>query len=215
VSALTALALFAAVFITLIVPGQDFVTVVRLSVTRSRSAGIAAAGGVSTGLLVWSLASLLGVAALLEHHADLGRGLRMGGAVVLAGFGLYAIFRALVPARAASADATGTGSAAIAATGLRGWATGLLSNLSNVKLLVFFGSIFSGFVPHGIGLGGIALIACGIAAMSFGWFGLVAVLGSHPRLARLYLRAGRSMDVAFGLVFIAIAAIVFCGALAG
>jgi threonine efflux protein len=90
---------------------------------------------------------------------------------------------------------------------LRSWATGLASNLSNAKLLVFFGSLFSGFLPHRLGPAEVALVAGEVAVLAAAWFGLVAVLGSHPRVSGLYRRYRRGLDVASGLVLIAIGAL--------
>jgi len=146
---------------------------------------------------------VLGVSALLDDHVGLSSALRIGGAVTLMAFGMYSIVQAL---RAGSTTALG------ASVGDRiglnqslvgAWATGLLSNLTNIKLLVFFSSIFSGFLPDNLSMTENALIALGMATIGFGWFSLVATIGSHPPVALAYQRARRGMDVAFGLVFIA------------
>jgi len=205
--------LFTTFLIMLVVPGQDFVMIARISVARSRRAGIAAAAGVSTGLLFWLLASILGVSALLDDNADLSRLLRLGGASLLAAFGIFSVAAALRSGRKAPSEPSLVPEETTASPLLRGWAAGLFSNLSNVKLLVFFGSIFSGVLPEGLTPVETALIALELGALSFGWFSLVAILGSHPRVARAYQRASRGMDVVFGLVFIAIGTVLFVGGL--
>lgn len=187
----------------LVVPGQDFVTVARLSMSRSRSAGIAAASGTATGLLFWSLASVLGISALLDDNIGLSRALRLGGAVTLMAFGLYAIVRALRADPTTPLEASARLRIGVDRPLLQAWATGLVSNLTNVKLLVFFSSIFSGFLPDDLSLSENGLIALAMAGIGFGWFSLVATIGSHPRVAQAYHRAQRGMDVVFGLVFVA------------
>ena len=191
--------------VALVVPGQDFVTVARLSMSRSRRVGIAAASGTATGLLFWALASVLGISALLDDNAELSRALRVGGAVTLIAFGIFSIVDAF---RAGADSKTPVTAPPRRRTGpdrplLRGWTTGLISNLTNIKLLVFFSSIFSGFLPDNLSMTENALIALGMATIGFGWFSLVATIGSHPPVALAYQRARRGMDVAFGLVFIA------------
>ena len=200
------LTLFTTFLIMLVVPGQDFVMVARISVSRSRRMGIAAAAGVSIGLLVWILASILGISALLDDNADLSRLLRVGGAALLAAFGVFSVVAALRSARKTPLEQHTVLDGAAGNPVLRGWAAGLLSNLSNVKLVVFFGSIFSGVLPHGLTVGENTLIAVAMGAIAFGWFSSVAILGSHPRVAQAYQRASRGMDVVFGLIFIAIGA---------
>jgi threonine efflux protein len=203
------LTLFTTFLIMLVVPGQDFVMIARMSVARSRRVGIAAAAGVSTGLAIWLLASILGVSALLDDNAGLSRVLRLGGATLLAAFGVLSVVAALRSGRKAPAEVSLVSETTASSPLLRGWAAGLFSNLSNVKLLVFFGSIFSGVLPEGLSVVETALIAVTMAALSFGWFSLVAILGSHPLVARAYQRASRGMDVVFGLVFIAIGTVLF------
>ena len=197
--------LFTTFLIMLVIPGQDFVMVTRIAVSRSRRMGIAAAAGVSTGLLVWLLASILGVSALLDDNADLSRLLRFGGAALLAAFGVFSVIAALRSSRTTPLELSAL-PGAVGNPVFRGWAAGLFSNLSNVKLVVFFGSIFSGVLPHGLSVGENTLIAVAMGVLSFGWFSSVAILGSHPRVARAYQRASRGMDVVFGLIFIAIGA---------
>jgi threonine efflux protein len=205
--------LFTTFLIMLVVPGQDFVMIARMSVARSRGVGIAAAAGVSTGLLFWLVASILGVSALLDDNAGLSRLLRLGGATLLAAFGVFSVGAALRLKRKTPGDMPLVVETAKANPLLRGWAAGLFSNLSNVKLLIFFGSIFSGVLPEGLTPIETVLIAVALGALSFGWFSLVAVLGSHPRVARAYQRASRGMDVVFGLVFIAIGTVFFVSGL--
>jgi threonine efflux protein len=198
--------LFVALVAVLVVPGQDFVTVLRLSASRSRLVGLAAAGGVSTGLLIWALAALLGLSALLDDNAGLRSSLRLTGATLLIAIGAYVVIKGLMvrPRVPVALHVPGT---TVPIPLLRSWATGLASNLSNAKLLVFFGSLFSGFLPHRLGPAEVALVAGEVAVLAAAWFGLVAVLGSHPRVSGLYRRYRRGLDVASGLVFIAIGAL--------
>jgi threonine efflux protein len=194
--------------VLLVVPGQDFVTIARLSMSRSRRIGIAAAAGTATGMLFWALASVLGISALLADNTGLSHALRLGGALTLAGFGVHSVVqalraKALEPLRPSARDDIRPPRPL-----LRGWATGLLSNLTNLKLLVFFSSIFSGFLPNDLPLSEKLLTALAMAALAFGWFSTVAILGSHPRVVRAYQDASRGMDVAFGLVFIGVGVLI-------
>jgi len=198
-----AIPLLTTFLVVLVVPGQDFATVARMSMSRSRRVGIAAASGTATGLLFWALASVLGVSALLDDNVGFSGALRIGGAVTLVAFGTYSIVRALLAGSTTPLEASAGSRIGLNCPLVQAWATGLLSNLTNIKLLVFFSSIFSGFLPDNLSAPENALIALALAAIGFGWFSLVATLGSHPRVAQAYNRARRGMDVAFGLVFIA------------
>jgi threonine efflux protein len=196
--------LFATFFLMLVVPGQDFVMIARMSMSRSRRAGIAAAAGVSTGLLVWLLASILGVSALLDDNVSLSRLLRLGGATLLVVLGVLSVVTALRAERKTPSEPLVVPEMMLSSPLFRGWATGLLSNLSNAKLIVFFGGIFSGVLPEGLTLLETALLAAAMGVLAFGWFALVAIVGSHHRVAQAYQRASRGMDIVFGFIFIAI-----------
>jgi threonine efflux protein len=195
----------------LVVPGQDFVTVVRISASRSRGVGIAAAGGVSSGLLAWALAALLGLSTVLQDNTDLRAALGRTGAVLLIAIGAYAAMKTLVSRPRVALEPVSRGTA-VSTPLLRGWVSGLMSNLSNAKLIVFFGSIFTGFLPHRLGPAEVLLVAAEVAVLALVWFSFVAVLGSHPRVSGLYRRYSRGLDVASGLVFIAIGSVLFASA---
>lgn len=212
-SFIVVITLFTTFLIAVIVPGQDFVTVVRLSVSRSRHEGIAAAAGVSTGLFIWALAALLGVSALLEDNTSLSHALRLGGAILLMAIGAYSVVTAILVGTTSAPGPVAVDGIPVRGPMLGGWVTGLLSNLSNVKLLVFFGTIFSGVLPENLTGIETALIATVMAALAFGWFCSVALLGSHPRVSRAYQRASRSMDIAFGGVLVVIGVLIFSSAL--
>lgn len=208
ISYIVIITLFSTVLIGLVVPGQDFVTIVRLSMSRSRRVGIAAALGVSTGLLFWSLGSLLGLSVLLDSNEGLSRVLRLGGASLLIALGAYAGISAFLATTGRAPEESAVRMTATSRPLLHGWAVGLVSNLSNVKLLVFFGTIFSGLLPHDLDGVEIAIITIVTSALSFGWFTLVALLGSHPRVSRAYQRAGRTMDMVFGLILVVIGVLI-------
>jgi len=196
--------LFSAFVVAVVVPGQDFVMVVRMSVSRSLRSGVGVAAGSATGLLLWGAASIIGVSALLGDDSGVSRLLRVGGAAVLAAFGLYSVVHAIVAKRSPAGDLRPRSVAEPPHPFARGWAVGLFSNLTNVKLLVFFTSLFSGLLPADVTVIEGAAILIAMGAFAFGWFSLIALLGSRPKVAAAYQRAGRGIDVVFGLVFVAI-----------
>jgi threonine efflux protein len=206
VSLVVVATLFSAFVVAVVVPGQDFVMVVRMSVSKSLRSGVGVAAGSATGLLLWGTASIIGVSALLGDDSGVSRALRIGGASVLAAYGLYSAVRAIGAKRSPAVDLAPRSVAEPRHPFARGWATGLFSNLTNAKLLVFFTSLFSGLLPSEVKVveGAILLVAMG--AFAFGWFSLIALLGSRPRVAAAYQRAGRGIDIVFGVVFIAIGA---------
>ena len=196
--------LFSAFVVPVVVPGPDFVMVVRMSVSRSLRSGVGVAAGSATGLLLWGTASIIGVSALLGDDSGLSRLLRIGGASVLAAYGLYSVVHAIAATRAPAADLSPSAVSPQQYPFVRGWAVGLFSNLTNVKLLVFFTSLFSGLLPSDVTVVEGTLILVFMGVFAFGWFSLIALLGSRPKIAAGYQRVGRQIDIVFGLVFVAI-----------
>jgi threonine/homoserine/homoserine lactone efflux protein len=116
-----------------ITPGVDMALVARNVLGGGRGAGIRTSFGISLGLLVWGAVSGLGVAAILAGSASAYSVLRWVGAAYLVFLGLQALWRSgrRQPDPPASAAYAGAGS-------IR---QGLLTNLLNPKIAVFYTTV--------------------------------------------------------------------------
>jgi threonine/homoserine/homoserine lactone efflux protein len=139
----TDLAGFVALAIVVIVtPGPDTALTIRNTLVGGRPAGIATAVGVALGQATWSLATSVGVAALLVAAEPAFVALKLAGAaylIYLGGQSLWSAFRGR-PAAPTLDRTTSSGRPAVA---LR---QGILSNLTNPKMAVFFPSLLPQFV---------------------------------------------------------------------
>lgn len=178
----TSVLAFAAVAAALTVtPGLDTALVLRAALTRSRGAALATGAGIVAGLLVWGAAAAVGVSALVAASATAYDLLRYAGAGYLVWVGGRLLLRA---ARGtAVVDAGGdlaTGSAWRAAR------TGLVTNLLNPKIGVFYVAVVPPFVPAGSDPLLVGLLLAGVhGALSLVWFGLLAaVAGAAGRWLR-------------------------------
>ncbi|MEL6746640.1 MAG: LysE family transporter, partial [Pseudomonadota bacterium] len=61
----------------LILPGPDFVAVIRSASTRGRGAGVATAAGVAVGIFIFAGLSMLGLSALLQQYQWLATAIRI------------------------------------------------------------------------------------------------------------------------------------------
>ena len=192
------LATLAAVqLLAVISPGQSFVVISKLALSDNRPAAISAALGMGLGSVIWASAALLGVAFILEQAAWLFALMKLAG-------GAYLVFLALSIWRHAAepmADVTGNGGA----TGLgRGFGLGLLTQLANPKVMVFFGSIFFALLPADPApwVYGAALAIVFLNETI--WYSLVAVAFSVGRARRVYAGVktvtDRLMAGALGLI---------------
>jgi threonine/homoserine/homoserine lactone efflux protein len=176
-------------------PGQDTALTIRNTLLGGRTAGAATAAGVATGQGVWTIATSAGLAIVLMASAPLFFAIRLAGAAYLVYLGLRAI---VLPTRWG-----GGGQAAGGAMPRRtAFLQGLLSNLSNAKMVAFFIGLLPPFAgPHP---SFILLLALGVnfCLLTLAW--LVAYAFAVERLSRWLRRnkVRRALDLALGSVLI-------------
>lgn len=167
-------------------PGPNFLIVTQTAMSRTRRAGVAAALGIAAGAAVWSGSVVLGLSALFGQFPWLHGALRVlgGGYLVYLGIRLW---------RAAAQPLPGAACAA-GATDWRAFRRGLLTNLTNPKAALFYGSVFAAFLAPGlpawVGLAAVALILANSAL----WHVALACLFSTGRAQRAYGRLKRWID---------------------
>ncbi|HET9471790.1 MAG TPA: LysE family translocator [Usitatibacter sp.] len=134
-----ALGVYVAASLALIAtPGQDMMYVISRSLAQGRAAGLASAAGVCLGILVHTALAALGVGALLRASPALFLALRLGGAAYLAWLGLRML---LAPPREGLA-----GRSPAHATLPSLVRQGMLSNVTNPKIILFFVAFLPQFV---------------------------------------------------------------------
>jgi threonine/homoserine/homoserine lactone efflux protein len=136
----------------ILAPGPDSLLVLRNTLRHGRRAGWVTATGTLSGLLAWAAAAAFGLSALLRV-SHLGYDvLRLAGAGYLIWLGLSSLrpFRRAHPGPGAAAGlATPAGPTPDRAGWGRVYLNGLLSNLFNPKIGVFFIAFLPGFIPAG------------------------------------------------------------------
>ena len=180
-------------------PGPDNVFVLMQSATHGRKAGLLVTLGLCTGLLGHTAAVALGLAAVLAASATAFMALKLAGAAYLL-YLAWGAFRAPV-----GPIAEGT------VPDLKPWrmyGRGVIMNLSNPKVGIFFLAFLPQFVPPNAGpvalqvawLGGVFMLATLLVFGGFAWFaGLVGGLFKRST------RAQRGINWLAGTVFVALA----------
>jgi RhtB (resistance to homoserine/threonine) family protein len=130
----------------IVTPGPDMALVTKNALLYGQRAALATSLGVNTGLLVWTVASALGVAALLRASALGFTALKLIGAAYLIWLGVQALRAASPRRRGLGLPTPATGNPVDARVGFR---QGLLSNLANPKIAMFFTSLLPQFVASG------------------------------------------------------------------
>ncbi len=195
------LAGFVALAIVVIVtPGPDTALTIRNTLVGGRPAGIATATGVALGQATWSLATSIGVAALLVAAEPAFAALKLAGAAYLIYLGAQSLWSAF-HGRAAHPTLERGAARVPTATALR---QGVLSNLTNPKMAVFFPSLLPQFVaadaPPFIALFALGIVFC---SMTLAWLTAYsfAVARAGDVLRRSAVRRG--IEAVTGAVLVA------------
>ena len=179
-------------------PGQDTALTIRNTLAGGRRNGIETALGVATGQAVWTLAASAGVVALLRASEPVFHALRLVGAAYLVYLGGHSLAAALGRRRAARDSVRARGGDTVR----HGFRQGVLSNLGNPKMAVFFATLLPQFAPHGAF---VVLLALGLVFCSLTLAWLVLYASAVAKATRLLRgRARRGLDAATGVVLVAL-----------
>ncbi|HBL7230204.1 TPA: threonine export protein RhtC [Serratia marcescens] len=182
--------------IALMSPGPDFFFVSQTAASRSRREAMMGVVGISLGIVVWAGVALMGLHLILQKMAWLHQIIMVGGGIYLCWMG----WQLLRSARAQQAQPAAEAQVALPKAG-RSFIRGFLTNLSNPKAVIYFGSVFSLFVGDSVGAvarWGLFLL---IVAETFVWFSLVAVVFALPAMRRGYQRLAKWIDGVAGVLF--------------
>jgi threonine/homoserine/homoserine lactone efflux protein len=181
--------------VVIVTPGQDTALTIRNALLGGRGAGIFTAVGVAGGQAVWALATSVGLAALIVAFEPAFVALKVAGAAFLVYLGIHALLRAF---RGGVEELPGRRSELGPRLALR---QGLLSNLGNPKMAVFFTSLLPQFGSSFAALLALGLLFC---TMTLVWLSAyaVAVAKAGDVLRRPLVR--RVFDAVLGVVLVAL-----------
>lgn len=171
-----------------LIPGIDTALVLRTSITKSRQAGFATALGIQTGVLFWGAAAGLGATAVLAASETAYRIMTLAGAAYLAWMGIAMVVKTFSRHNQTYAEGNATEQQAnrlVRGGAWRGWTTGLITNLLNPKVGMFYLATIPQFMaadvaPLAMGLLLAAVhVACGVIWCS------ILVLGGSALGSRL------------------------------
>jgi threonine/homoserine/homoserine lactone efflux protein len=192
---------FAVAAIVVVTPGPDMALVMRNTIAGGRSAGLVTSLGTCSGLLVHATAAALGLSAILLASSRAFTVVKLAGAAYLVGLGLVALLRS----RAAEPETPSSASRRISAW--TAYRQGVLTNVLNPKVAVFFLSLLPQFVEPGEGstvrllLLASLFIALGLAWLTTYTLALDALGGvlSRARVRRAIERLTGAVLVALGV----------------
>jgi RhtB (resistance to homoserine/threonine) family protein len=190
---------FLAIAIVVILsPGPDFALVTRNALRFGRRSALLTSLGVCTGLSTWTVAAVLGLAALLRASATAFTVLRIAGAIYLIYLGIQSLLRVTPhpnPPPQGGRDST----SAVRSPFLQG----VLNNLLNPKIAVFFTSVLPQFVTVGPQAAGqLAVLGAIFVTIVLVYLCAYAVFAASAADLLLRPSVRRVMDTITGLVLI-------------
>ena len=187
--------------IVIVVPGPDTAVVTKNVLVHGRRAAFGTSLGVGAGLSVWTLAAAVGVASVVRASAVAFTVLKLIGALYLVWLGLQALRAAgrtesVARFPAVSKPAMGA---------LGGFRQGLLSDLANPKIGIFFTSLLPQFVDPGqsvllpfLALGAVFVL------MTLLWLSAYCLIAARAAKTLQRPRVKAAMDRVTGIVLIAL-----------
>lgn len=177
-----------------VLPGPDTLVIIRSMLRGGRRRAVLTAVGGLTGLCVWVAAASLGLAAVLRASHDAYYALKIAGAVYLVWLGIQSVRARRSVSLPEERPAAGRTS---------GFGAGLLTNLLNPKVGVFFVAFLPGFVPDGMPVGATSLLLGGIYIVETAVYAAVLVALYGPVVRWMTTdRVRRRLDRLMGVVFI-------------
>ncbi|EEH64419.1 translocator protein, LysE family [Gleimia coleocanis DSM 15436] len=217
----TWVAILTAFTVAVISPGPDFLTVLRASLNYGRKNGYATAAGIAFGTSLWIIATMAGLATLLNTYPALGTFTRLGGAALLFYFGLrilWGLYRSVYnpagsavsagesdrPRESADSVAHPNGNSRMPAY-RSAWLGFVTTTIGNPKAIIFYSSLFASMLPAQIYFSEGAILGLTMVTISFNWFALVATVASNPKFIAGYERVKHPVDTLLGALFVVLA----------
>lgn len=178
-------------------PGADTMLVVRSAAVRGRRAGLLTVLGIGSGLFIHATLSALGLSVVLVRSARVFEGVKLAGA-------LYLLFLGVQALRSAARGAPVTESPAGTTGARRAYVEGLLTNVLNPKVAIFYLAFLPQFIgPDDAVLARSILLASIHFVEGLVWLSLVTLFVARLRPVLARPRVQRALESVTGLVFIA------------
>ncbi|HET7855465.1 MAG TPA: LysE family translocator [Gaiellaceae bacterium] len=187
--------------IVIVTPGQDTALTIRNTLLGGRRAGVFTALGVCSGQACWTVAASAGIAALLVASEPAFVAVKVAGAAYLVFLGAQSLWSAVrrVPRHRLETAVSGRSLEPRVA-----FRQGLVSNLGNPKMAVFFTSLLPQFTPGGEAAFGV-MLALGFVFWTMTLVWLIAYAFAVARAGDFLRRPRirRALDAVVGAVLVA------------
>ena len=199
---LVLIAIFAVFIPALMLPGPDFIGVVRSSLGRGTKAGLLTTAGVTVGLGFYATLSLVGLAAIMIQYQWLAITVRVLGGLYLCYLGV----RLLLEARKAS-NTNGYDAVDGQDNKTGAWGSllfGFTVTLTNPKAIVLFASVFAPAITTETPVWLMVAMVSLVMLSSAVWYTCVSLFFTAPMVRQRFLNARHWIERVAGVCFVAI-----------
>lgn len=186
----------------ILTPGPDTALVTRSALIAGRRAASFTTLGIGVGSIIWALASVLGIAVLLEKSAVAFTLLKFVGAAYLGYLGVRSLIASFRHTRSATAMLPDP--PVMPPRNLVAFRQGLLNNLLNPKAGAIFATVFPQFIHPGDPLLRLLLMLLAYEAILLSWLTLYGLLVSRAGQSRFGARVRSMLQGVTGVVLLAL-----------
>lgn len=182
----------------LVTPGPDFFLVSQTAISRSRQQSMFVVAGITMGMMFWAMLAMLGLNIIFDKITWLRH-------VLLVLGGLYLCYLGIQMLRSAFAKKQNQEihTFELPQSNLSFFLKGLLTNISNPKAVIYFGSVFSVFMANPVLDNVHFVMFILVSIVTFLWFSFVAFIFSLAKFKQAYKNATQWIDGISGGVFTA------------
>ncbi len=203
-------------------PGIDTVYILTRTIAGGRAEGLASALGINTGLVVHTVLVAAGLSLVLAASPVAFGAIKVAGAAYLVVMGVRSVLSGGASFSTAAGEKSTSGGARASASSpaapgapaplARTYAQGVLTNVLNPKIILFFLALLPQFIAVPNEHGPLPFLALGLTytALSTLWtVVIVAIAAPFSRLLARSERAGRVTAVVSGVVYVALGGMIF------
>lgn len=192
--------LLAVFSVLMVVPGADFVMVVRQSVVHGRRAAIITSFGIGTSLLFHVSYTILGIGLIVSKSLLLFSMLKWAGAAYLIYLGIMALRAG--PMDMVSVDVPEGADEPKSISAARCFLMGFVTNALNPKAVLFFVPLFTAMVSHETPASVKGIYGLLMAVVLIAWFVGVSMFFTMASVRERFVSWGRWFNKATGMIFI-------------
>lgn len=187
-------------FVAQLSPGPDVLLIAKSSASTSRANTLKIIFGISVGIVVWVVLTLLGFTVLIEQFPWIQQVLMLIGGVFLARMGWAMLNGGLKTLK--QETNLDDGQQPTVPGSKNHFLLGLFTNLSNPKTLIYFSSVFSLALSSSASTHLKTQLAVIIPLQTFLVFALFMLIMSMPKIKAAYQRSGSYIDIISGGLFL-------------